>query len=327
MLTVEKQIEKVSKLRDDKDLTFEEIGEELGFSERTARRRYKAAVISSMMESDEELHDFPDKPAKLELGQISTFIPDGKAEIERFKPLTRTGDAVVTADYHIPLHDPGFVNVMIEYARQHKIKNLIIAGDYFNMDSFSSYLPHQPEAAWDIEHKDGNVVMKTLLKTFDEIDVIWGNHDFRLTKAIGFKHSFTECMKWALSSLTESEMSRVRFSDLDYMHYFPMETQAFRICHPKNFSSEPLTVPRKLAPKYDVGIISAHSHHCAMGVASNGKDIILEPGGFFDKSRTEYIQKTSTYHDWVQGFAAFKDGIAELISPIFGNDQKYRKET
>lgn len=328
MLTIEKEIDDVVKLRDVEKKTFEQIGDELNLSESTVRRRYKARLIERVVNDGSEEVDLKEEDRAPEIIIKSHVIPNGKHTPARFKPMVCEGDAMVIADLHIPLHDPDFLNCMIECAKRNKIKQLIIAGDYWNMDSFSSYLPHQEEAEWQIERYDGNYIMKVFAQIFDEIWFIWGNHDFRLTKATGFKESFTACMKWALNGLTEQEYAKINFSDLDYMYYYPTGQGGlkFRVCHPQNFSKVPLTVPRELAVKYSCSIISAHSHHCSKGVASNGKDVIMEAGGFFAKDRTEYIQRTNTSHEWVQAFAMFKEGLIEQISPVFGNDLQYRKE-
>lgn len=327
---IEDDLGNVVRLRDEDGWTFEEIGRELGYSERTARRRYQAALVNTAVEGlviDETLEDFP-KVNDLEITAKSRFIPEDKFDIKRFKPLVVEGDAIITCDYHIPLHDPGFINVMIRCAKKHKIKKLVIAGDYFNMEDFSSYPPAQPEASIRIERHDGNLIMKTLLKTFDEIVFTWGNHDFRLTRKLGFKKSFEECMQWMLASLTPDEWQKVKISDLDYMLYYPTGKDGlkFRICHPKNYSDVPLAVGKKLAVKYGCSIITAHSHHCAIGAAPNGVDMLIEGGGFFDKHRTEYIQRTTDNHEWVQGFTVFQDGLPTLYSPVIGNDKEFRKE-
>lgn len=314
MLSLQEEIEEVTRLRNEEDLSWEVIGARLGFSRSTATRRYAMSLLESVVDSEEvELVN-----DEFSVSVTSNFVPEDKEPLSRFQPLQVTGDAMVTCDYHIPLHDPTLINKMIRVARKHKHKQLIIAGDYWNMDTFSSFLPHQPEAAWPVERHDGNVIMKTLLRTFEDIYMCWGNHDFRLAKATGYKHSFTECMKWALAGLTADEVSRIHFSDLDFIMYYPGDGRAYRVCHPRNFSSIPLTVPRQLAPKYESSIITAHSHHCAMGVAANGRDLIIDAGGFFDKARTEYIQKTSKHHEWVPGFVEFEAGVPQLYSPVFG---------
>lgn len=330
MLTLEKEIQEVVKLRED-DTPFSEIGDKLGFSEKTARRRYKAWEMSEVLDIIEGEGEVgatiltKDAPAEIEVGN---YLDPGEGAIKRFKPLERVGDCIITADLHIPLHDPDFINCMINAAKAHNIDKLILAGDFFHMEAFSSFLPKQPEASWETERYQGNYVMKTLLQNFSEIDFMWGNHDFRLVKSTGFKESFVDCMKWALNSLTEEEVGRIRFTDLDYMYYYPVSKKGMkvRVCHPSNFSKVPLTVPRELSIKYGCGVATGHSHHCAMGVAANGRDWIMELGGFFSKERTEYIQKTNTAHEWVQGFHIVQDGIPTMISPILGNDKQFRKE-
>lgn len=331
LLELQQEVGLVQKYKNENNMSFAQIAELMGFSETTAKRRYKASLDEISEEApgaEETLEEFPDVIPQ-EIVVDGPFIPENKGPIERFAPLVRTGDCMVVMDLHIPLHDPGLINAMVACARENGLTKLIIAGDYFNMETFSSYLPYQPEAALDIERYDGALVMKTLLQTFDEIDFIWGNHDFRLTRKMGFKQSFEDCMRWMLSDLDKDEMDKIRFSDLDYMYYHPVsltEGKKFRICHPRNFSSVPLTVGRKLAQKYQCSIITAHSHHCAIGIAPDGVNICIEGGGFFDKDRTEYIQRTTNHHEWVQGFVFFKDGLPNVISPAIGNDAPYREE-
>lgn len=324
---ITQEIKQVKVLRDDEGKTFQEIANELQFSERTARRRYAAAwILEEILEED----TLPD----VQLPQIEVtgpYLNEVRGRLERFTPMLQIGDAMVTCDWHIPLHDPYLVDCMISYARENNIKTLIIAGDYFHMETFGNYLPYQPEASLEQEKYDGNLIMKTLCQTFDNIDMIWGNHDFRLSKKLGYKKSFEECMRWMLSELTEEEWSKIRISNLDHMMYIPFTTsfpdQVFRICHQENYSSVPLTVARKLAAKYSCSMITTHSHHLALGVAQNGVDICIEGGGFFHKERTEYIQRSNANHEWVNGFTMFKNGIPTLIGPAFGNHNLFlRKE-
>lgn len=313
-------------------MSFSEIAEIFDFSRKTAARRYATALVEAIdgedITEDEELNgEFPEV-ADLNITVKSDYLEDDKTPIKRFAPLVRVGDAIVTCDFHIPLHQPALINLLVKAAKQEGINKLIIAGDYFNMETFSSYLPYQPEAALEIERHDGNLVMKTLLRTFDEIDLIWGNHDFRLSRKLGFKKSFEECMKWMLEGLSDEEMAKIRISELDYMYYYPeSETQGrqIRICHPRDYSKAPLTGAKALAEKHGCSIITAHSHHFAIGVAPDGYNLMIEGGGFFDKARTEYIQKSTKHPEWVPGFTIFKDGIPTLVSPVFGNDVFYEK--
>lgn len=322
---IQLEAEAVQRYKNDNNMSFAAIADAMGFSESTAKRRYKFAQTGMTIETvvAEALEDFPDDNYNLDSIIAGEWLEQEKGPIERFDPLVRTGDAIVICDLHIPLHNPKMINEVIFQARECGITKLIIAGDYWNMDSFSSYLPHQPEADLPVEIYDGNLIMKTLLNTFEEVDFIWGNHDFRLSKKLGFKKSFKECITWMFQGLTEEEMAKIRISDLDYMWYYPdpLTLQKFYICHPRNFSSIPLTVGRKLATKFNCSVITGHSHHLAMGFALNGRDIVIEGGGLYDPSRTEYIQKSTAHHSWVPGFTVFTDGIPTLISPRLLNTE------
>lgn len=310
--------EEVLRLRDEEELSFEEIGKRLGFSRSTAQRRYHAGLLLSL----DDITVIPDvvAPDLVVPDPTSDFVKEDRHRLERFKPLQLVGDAIITADWHIPLHDPVMVNAVIATAKKHNIKNLIIAGDYVHAETVGSFLPHQPEASLVQEEQDANLIMKTLLRTFDRVHLSWGNHDYRYSRATGYKHSFVECMKHLLRALSEEEMAKISMSDLDYQEYWPLEgDRKIRVCHQENFSKVALTVPRALAHVYNSGVIACHSHHCAMGVAENGIDLIFEVGGLFHKGRTEYIQRTNTNHNWVQGFIYFKDGVPFIKSPLFKN--------
>lgn len=294
----------VADLRDKKGLTWKAIAKKIGRSERTAQRWYKDA------------QDGP-KETRKQRGMRLLEEDNKVVDIRRFKPMTATGDMLVTCDWHIPVHDPALVNEVIKKAHNENIKTLIIGGDYFNMDAFSSYPPHQKDAGIEVERQQGLLVMDALLDTFDDIYMFWGNHDFRFAKQLNYKISFVYAINWLLADLGAKRLKKLKVSDVDYMYLEQQKT--YRMSHQTNFSSSPLTVARKLATKYNQSIITAHSHHCAIGVALDGQNVVIEGGGLYDKAKTEYIQKTTTHHEWVPGFTMFKDGIPTVFSPVFGN--------
>lgn len=333
-MSLKTEINQVYTLRENNH-SFNDIAKEMGFSERTARRRYEAALLKDAIDIAVDMTAIP-TIEPLEITVDSDYIPENKKPIERFKPIVRTGDAIVTCDWHIPLHKPELINHMINYIKKHNIPGIIVGGDFLNMDSFSSFAQKQDEADLETERKDAITIVKTLLRSVEWIDFIWGNHEFRLSKRTGFSKSFTDTMKYMLAGLTEDELKKIRFSDLDHMYYYPEgitylnqrnkeggipKGRKFRICHPENFSSQPLVVARKLAQKYDCSIVCAHSHHLAMGFANNGRDIVIDGGGFYDKDRTEYVQRTNTHHEWTPGFFMFKDGVPHMVSPLLNNEK------
>lgn len=318
---LEHEISRVVSLRDSENKTFKEIGAILGFSERTAKRRYQAGVLAETSTELAATEEFP-LVDELELPEITSRVPTlDRGLIERFTPLTAEGDAFVISDIHVPLHDARLFNLMLQSAEKANTDQLIINGDYWHQEFASSFLPFQPEANLEAERYHGNVMMKTLLGIFDHVWLTCGNHDFRLVKKTGFRYSFQECMDWMFVALTDEERSRLYITSLDYMYYWPTEDweQPIRVCHPRNFSVQPLTVSRALAVKYGTHVLTGHSHHLSMGFDQSGTYLIGDTGGFFDPYRTEYIQSTGKGHNWVQGWWEFKDGIPTIKSPLLNN--------
>lgn len=234
--------------------------------------------------------------------------------VELDKPITVRGDVLVTADWHIPLYDPAYANTMIEKARELELRTLIIGGDFFNFDSLSRYEPKQEDAGLERELEEGIEVMRTLQSTFDRIIYIWGNHDARMHKALGMKIAFSSAMSMIFNALGSEAVTKIEFSNLDHCWVDNGETPWY-ICHPDSYTRVPLSGARVLATKYNANVITAHSHHCAVGYSIDGNKVVAEIGGLFDRGKTAYLQRTTTFPTWAQGFSYIKDGRLNVHSP------------
>lgn len=224
----------------------------------------------------------------------------------------------ITADWHVPLYDPTYVNYFIETARARGARTLIAAGDFFNFDALSRFDPKQEDAGLEFELSEATAVMRVLLESFDRIVYLWGNHDGRLTKALGFAIQFKEAMKLVFGSLGQEALEILEFSNLDHCWLKQGDGREWYVCHPENYNRNPLTTARVLASKFNANVITAHSHHCAIGYGTDGKKVIAEVGGLFDKDKTAYLQKTTTHPTWQQGFAILEKDMPILIdSPGF----------
>lgn len=224
---------------------------------------------------------------------------------------------MVTADWHIPLYSPELVNLMLHDAKKQKINTLIIAGDFFNFDALSTYFPKQDSAKLTFEYEEGLAVMSCLLAHFKDIVYLWGNHDFRLCKALGHAMHFSDAMRLVFGALGEKLVDKIRFSNLDHVWCnYNNNKDRFRICHPNSYNRVPLSSARTLCTKYNSHSITAHSHHCAVGFSTDGLLIAAELGGLFDVSKTEYLQRSSTNPVWQQGYGWIaENGLFTLKSP------------
>lgn len=250
-------------------------------------------------------------------------------------------DAMVTADWHIPLYDPLHVNRMIEKARELDINVLVIAGDFWNFDALSQYDPKQETANLAVEYTEGLAVMNVLLETFERIIYIWGNHDWRLAKSLGHALKFAESMKLMFGALGHDLLKRIEFSNLDHLwmvygeplrdpvdrfgrelelweRYVPEDR--WYICHPRTYSRTPLANPRTLTTKVEANVITAHAHHCAIGYGPQGSLVAAEAGGLFDRRKTEYLKASTTYPCWTPGFGWMQGGRFKLTSPLWDAD-------
>lgn len=235
--------------------------------------------------------------------------------IELDSPLTLTGDVGITADFHIPLYDPEYVNTMIETFSDAGIKTLVIGGDFLNMDELSRFDDKQSSAGLEWEMGEAVKVMEALTENFDRIIYMWGNHDARFHKALGMKIQFKAAMKYIFNDLDKEVLTKIEFTNLDHVWCETEDGEKWYICHPANYARVPLTTARVLSAKLDAHVVTAHSHHCAVGYAIDGKHVVAEIGGLFDSSKTGYLQRTTTFPTWTQGFALLKDGKLRVHSP------------
>ena len=208
--------------------------------------------------------------------------------------------------------DYQFASRFLATAEELEIRTLIIAGDFFNMDSLSSFDYKQASANLETELAQANEIMAQLCRQFEKVYFLWGNHDARLWKALNYQLTFSQCMKLAFADISQELLAKIHFTNLDHMWV----NDNIYVCHPKNYTSVPLSTARKIAAKVQGHVITAHSHHAAMGYDVSGKFVCVEAGGLFDMTKTEYLQRTTTFPNWKQGFSFIeKDGRISMYTP------------
>lgn len=234
-------------------------------------------------------------------------------------PITIYDQSVmVTADWHIPIYDPVYVNRMIEHARRDNIETLVVGGDFFNFDSLSRFDGKQADAGLERELEEGISIMSVLCETFEEIFYIWGNHDARMHTALGQKLKFKQTLQMIFSALDTEQYARLTFSDLDHLWVVQDGSpngDPWYICHPASYNRQALTTAKQLSAIHGANVITAHSHHCAVGYAVNGFNVVADAGGLFDFDKTAYLRRSTTHPRWTQGYSWLKDGKLGVSSP------------
>lgn len=223
------------------------------------------------------------------------------------------GDAIVTSDWHVPYCDLNLAEKVIDTAKKNKIKKIVIAGDFLNLDILSVFVSKPYEL--DKELDNAYDVWSLLSETFEEIIYLPGNHEWRLNRKLETPCEFRRIVRMFAQ---ETENCKIITSEYDSITLFS-ENSEWLICHPKNYSPVKNRIAYKLAGKYECNVISAHGHFCGMVVSESGKYVCIDSGGLFDPNKILYAQNTTTYPVWNQGFVMIVEGKPTIMSPMFGN--------
>lgn len=204
---------------------------------------------------------------------------------------------MIAADWHLPLYSREWINRMLDDADKNNLRKIILAGDLFNFDSLSQYDPKQVTAGLQLELSEGKKISVMLDQIFDEVVYIWGNHDIRFARKLGHSIGFADSMKVVLPNVRNFS-----FSNLDHCYIDVDNDLPWYVCHPRSYNSVPLTSAIKLANKYNCNVVTAHSHHLAKGYGSDGVKKVVESGGLFDATKTAYLQASTTFPTWTNGY-------------------------
>jgi len=215
------------------------------------------------------------------------------------------GDWMIVGDIHIPFTDYEFSSRVGLVAKKWlpSPRRLLIGGDFFSMDNFSSYIQLAKTPTWQEEKACAKALLDEWLHTFAEIRMILGNHDRRL-------------QKWTMGALNEDDLLALIVSNPERVQmsgfgYCTIDTcaGAWRVTHPRNYSINQLAVAEQLALKHDENIISFHEHHLGMGWDRYGRHVIVNGGCLVDPDKLAYVKLEDSKSDaMMRGFLMLRDG-------------------
>lgn len=243
--------------------------------------------------------------------QTMGFPPDpGKFDYDFGKPLHLEGDAVICGDVQLPTTDYWFSQLVGAIGQKHlrRPRRLIIAGDLFNLDSFSDYARVIGLPSFRNEMAAARVLVGEWLAVFDEVYLFAGNHDRRVAKRTGGEILMEELMSMVTGSpkLRTSNWGHLTITSGDH---------TYRILHGTNYSVNQLTVASELANKYQQHIIGHHQHHAAMGWDRFKRYLVIDNGGLFDPAKMSYaVIDDNKMPNMQKGFTLLKEGTPHLLS-------------
>lgn len=216
------------------------------------------------------------------------------------------GDAVIVGDPHVPCTDWEWACRVSQIGERLKINRLIIAGDFFNFDMFSSFKNAVPPSTWRQERDAARVLIGDWLETFSEIYTLQGNHDRRL-------------QTWCAGQLEEADIwgmvntsTKLHHTNYGYI-LLTSGGRLWRITHPKNYGRNQLTLAGELALKFDCNIISSHEHHSGVGHDVYNRHAVVNIGTIADDKKFAYVAlEDSRMPAMVKSFVVVRDGYPTL---------------
>lgn len=246
----------------------------------------------------------------LELKDIQVTEELGLSQIEIGLPWMLSGDWMVVGDVHVPTTRYGFADLLAEVAQLHlqPPRKLLIAGDMFNMDSFSNYAAVVSQPSWAEEQKAARTLLTHWLETFDEIRLILGNHERRL-------------QKWLAGQFSEEDFRGLIYSNpkfqLSNFGWCAINSGGvpWRVTHPKNYSVNQLNVAETISWKHQANVISFHEHHLSVGWDRFKRFVIVNGGSLIDPRVPYKYLDDNKAAEFAPGFVMLKNGTPYL----FGN--------
>lgn len=239
------------------------------------------------------------------------ITPDADLFSNRLEqPETLYGDAVIVGDVHAPCTDYDLAG-MVGPIAEHNLtppRQLIIAGDLFNLDFASSYLSIVQLPTWRQERKAAKQLLSEWLRIFDDVFIFPGNHERRLARMTNGEMAMDD-----LIGMVDDD-PRVVVSNIGYC-WLDTITGRWRITHARNYSVVQLRVSESLSHKYNCHIINHHQHHLAIGMDRYKRHVIVDNGALVDPEKLAYVMlDDSSSGGMARGFTLIKNGVPHLLS-------------
>jgi hypothetical protein len=225
-------------------------------------------------------------------------------------PLQISGNAMIVGDVHVPFVDWTYAHLVTRIAEKHlqPPRQLIIAGDYFNLDIFSDYAKLVAGPNWHDEKTAAVALMQEWAAIFDRIFLLSGNHDRRVSRHTDGEMDITD-----LADFLSVNTAKLAPSILGYA-MLESNGVSWRVTHAKEYSINRLTVAGELALKFQSNIVSFHEHHQATGWDRFGRYCIVNGGSLVRQNDMAYCSLDDTKRPvWNTGFVMIREGTPTLF--------------
>lgn len=230
-----------------------------------------------------------------------------------------TGPAVIVGDVHCPLTDWDLLEEVCKTAKRFKIDKLIIAGDMFDGDAFSTHDAIVPRVSFDTECDAAEYAIDRMLRVFTKIYAFLGNHDERFLKRLGGALGTGRAAETFLSWIRGDREGRVEWSTYAYC---TLKTPAgpYLVCHPNQYRQVRGSTAAEIALIEQKHCITHHEHHLAKTVDKSGRYVAIANGTLADPDKMAYVARyKNTRPRMVKGYTVIdKGGVAHVFGGPIG---------
>lgn len=242
-------------------------------------------------------------------------VPEGMTAPSEDPMHLPSNSAVVLSDFHIPHHNAPMIRRALgcaKYKYPH-IRHCVINGDFFNFDSPSAHPKNGPSTDPDTTIRIGGDVLRSVMRVFDHLWIVNGNHDERIAKAVNANFRLDLLINAALGENRPTNCV-LHVSNLDYMYV----GDKWLVGHPSSYSGQGGKTPSELANLFERNVIAAHNHIVGVSQSKNGKYIGVDSGHLTAPGGHYYLLRRLTkFTQWNSGFVVIDNGYAYPYTEAF----------
>ena len=248
---------------------------------------------------------------------ISRLLKEAGSGMKRYTDfISINSDRIlVVADIHGKLLDPYFLETSIDIAQAWGIKEIVVAGDLFDMSMFSRFGRDTNSPTFRDEIESVEKIIQAFSIAFDKIYLLSGNHDARII--LKLEGEFSNTMLGKL--ITDNKKVIIsNYSSCDI-------NSTYKVLHPASYRQVPGSVARDMCSRFLRSVIASHGHGTSMSRDRSGKFYAIDVGGTVDRDKVGYIHHRITPHPkWTRSFVIIADNKPYIIDE--DSDFKFWRE-
>ena len=210
-------------------------------------------------------------------------------------------DSLVIGDAQFPLYNKELLARALADAARRGIKRLVWNGDTFDFAGLGKYSDSLSESVSGTLDTVAQASIAAYESGITEQVWIFGNHDDRLARMTDHATNLADLVAMMLGRVENATLAaHLRESyRVTNRYYAVMDGQGetpWRFTHQKNYSTIRGRVATRLAEKFHMNIVSAHTHHAIVTRSESGRFWAVEGGCLQDRELTRYLFERDSLH-------------------------------